>query len=277
MRIAIASGKGGTGKTTIATNLALAIGKAQLLDCDVEEPNCHMFLNMKLRLVERVDKRIPVIDKHKCNLCGECSRFCRKNALAVLPKDILFFEELCNGCGGCTLVCPRAAISETVTQLGVVEEGRQDDLHFIRGVLNVGQPMATPVIAAVKNRISKGLTAILDVPPGTGCPVIECLRGSDFVLLVTEPTPFGLADLRAAVDLATAMRLEIGVLVNRVGIGDDGVERYCEKEGIPILLSIPESMQIARACSEGTPFTELMPEWADRFRQLYSEIVELAS
>ncbi len=276
MQIAVASGKGGTGKTTIAVNLALSLDKVQLLDCDVEEPNCNIFLNVGLQVAERVQKRIPVIDKARCNLCGECSRFCRRNALAVLPNDILFFEQLCNGCGGCTIICPEKAISEIPAEVGVVEVGKMDGIDFVRGLLNIGQPMATPVISAVKKRIS-GPISIVDVPPGTGCPVIECLNGSDFVILVTEPTPFGLADLQGAVELTRVMGLRCGVVVNRQGIGDDRVERYCRKEGIPLLMTVPESMDIARAYSEGTPFVKALPDWRQRFQDLFGQVEELVA
>lgn len=276
MQIAVASGKGGTGKTTIAVNLALSLDEVQLLDCDVEEPNCNIFLNVGLQVVERVQKRIPVIDKAKCTLCGKCSRFCRRNALAVLPNDILFFEQLCNGCGGCTLTCPEKAISEVPAEIGVVEVGKTNGIDFVRGLLNIGQPMATPVISAVKKRIS-GPISIVDVPPGTGCPVIECLNGSDFVILVTEPTPFGLADLQGAVELTRVMGLKCGVVVNRQGIGDERVEAYCRKQGIPVLMTVPESMDIARAYSEGTPFVKAMPDWRRRFQDLFRQVEELVA
>jgi MinD superfamily P-loop ATPase len=275
MRIAVASGKGGTGKTTIATNMALSIGKVQLIDCDVEEPNCHLFLDLNLEVLERVYKKIPSIDKQACNLCGVCSEVCRKNAIAVLPNDVLFFEELCNGCGGCARACPTDAITEESSELGVVEGATINGLQFFRGLLNVGQPMATPIIAAVKRRISEDTPAIVDVPPGTGCPVLESLRKSDFAILVTEPTPFGLEDLKAAVGVTRAMKIMTGVIINRVGIGDDRVNRFCKEEGIPIILEIPESREIAEAYSEGIPFTEVLPEWKDRFRDLYSHIKEL--
>ena len=275
MRIAVASGKGGTGKTTVATNMALSLDDVQLVDCDVEEPNCHLFLDLELNVLERVYKRIPVIDREICDLCGACSRVCRKNAIAVLPKDVLFFEELCNGCGGCAIECPKGAISEDLSELGVVEGGRYNGINFFRGLLNVGQPMATPIISAVKRKISDDAIAIIDVPPGTGCPVMESLRGSDFALLVTEPTPFGLADLRAAVGVTRAMGIPTGVVINRVGIGDDRIAGYCREEGIPVLLEIPESMEIARAYSVGTPFTEVMPEWKKRFSDVYAQIGEL--
>ena len=275
MRIAVASGKGGTGKTTIATNMALSIGRVQLIDCDVEEPNCHLFLDLQLEVLERVYKNVPSIDKEICNLCGVCSEVCRKNAIAVLPNDVLFFEELCNGCGGCARACPTNAISEEPSELGVVEGATRNGLQFFRGLLNVGQPMATPIIAAVKKRISEDIPAIVDVPPGTGCPVLESLRKSDFAILVTEPTPFGLEDLRAAVGVTRAMKIMTGVVINRVGIGDDRVNRFCKEEGIPVLLEIPESREIAEAYSEGIPFTEVLAEWKDSFRDLYSHIEEL--
>jgi MinD superfamily P-loop ATPase len=276
MQIAVASGKGGTGKTTIAVNLALSLDKAQLLDCDVEEPNCNVFLNVGLKIVERVQKRIPVIDKARCTRCGECSRFCRRNALAVLPNDVLFFGQLCNGCGGCTIVCPEKAISEVPDEIGVVEVGKTNGIDFVRGLLNIGQPMATPVISAVKKRIT-GPVSIVDVPPGTGCPVIECLNGSDFVILVTEPTPFGLADLQGAVELTRVMGLKCGVVVNRQGIGDDRVERYCRQQGVPLLMTVPESMDIARAYSEGTPFVKVLPDWRRRFQDLFGQVEELVA
>jgi MinD superfamily P-loop ATPase len=185
MRIVVASGKGGTGKTTVATNLALSIGDVQLVDCDVEEPNCHIFLDLELDVLERIYKKIPSVDREACDLCGICSRVCRKNAIAVLPSEVLTFEDLCNGCGGCARECPRGAISEKMSELGIVEGARRDGFTFLRGVLNVGQPMATPIIAAAKRRISADSPAIIDVPPGTGCPVLESLRSSDYVLLVT--------------------------------------------------------------------------------------------
>jgi MinD superfamily P-loop ATPase len=274
MRIAVASGKGGTGKTTVATNLALSIGDVQLVDCDVEEPNCHIFLDLKLDVLERIYKRIPSVDGEACDLCGICSRVCRKNAIAVLPNEVLTFEDLCNGCGGCARECPRGAISEKMSELGIVEGARKGGFTFLRGVLNVGQPMATPIIAAAKRRISADSPAIIDVPPGTGCPVLESLRSSDYVLLVSEPTPFGLADLKAAIEVTNALGLRTGVIVNRSGIGDDRVSRYCSGEDIPLLLEIPESMEIAMAYSKGIPFTEVMPEWKGRFRDLYKDIEE---
>jgi MinD superfamily P-loop ATPase len=274
MRIAVASGKGGTGKTTVATNLALSIRDVQLVDCDVEGPNCHIFLDLELDVLERIYKKIPSVDREACDLCGICSKVCRKNAIAVLPNEVLTFEDLCNGCGGCARECPRGAISEKMSELGIVEGARRNGFTFIRGVLNVGQPMATPIIAAAKRRISDDSNAIIDVPPGTGCPVLESLRSSDYVLLVAEPTSFGLADLKAAVEVTKALGLRTGVIVNRSGIGDYRVSRYCSDENIPLLLEIPESSEIAMAYSRGTPFTEVMPEWKERFRDLYKDIQE---
>lgn len=270
--IAVASGKGGTGKTTVATNLAASLQDVQVLDCDVEDPNCNLFFRLELEKVDDVVNRVPRIDLDKCDFCGECSRFCQYNAIAVLPHDVLVFEELCRGCGGCVLVCPRAAITEKEKPIGRIEKGRNNSISFYRGILNVGEPMAEPVIHQLKKRIDNSKDAILDSPPGTSCPVIEVLRGSDFCLLVTEPTPFGLYDLKIAVEVARNLDIPHGVILNRYGIGDKRVDEYCEKEGIPILLRIPDSRRIARICSEGHLFVEEMPNWKEEFLKLFESI-----
>ncbi|MCK4717534.1 MAG: ATP-binding protein [Thermoplasmata archaeon] len=272
MRIAIASGKGGTGKTTIATNLALSLEHMQFLDCDVEEPNSNIFLGLELKKIKDVTIPIPNIDKEKCTLCGKCSAFCQYNALAVLPNDILFFPELCHGCGGCTLVCPENAITEVGRTIGVIEGGRSDSVEFYHGLLNVGEAMATPVIAALKELIDDEKDVILDSPPGAACPVIETVEGSDYCLLVTEPTPFGLHDLKIAVSLLRDLSVPFGVIINRDGVGDSSVEEYCQEEGIPLLLKIPQDREIARLYSLGKPFVQEMPEWKGRFKALFETI-----
>jgi len=269
MRVAIASGKGGTGKTTVATNLALSVGGLDLLDCDVEEPDSHIFLDVELEVIEEVSIKMPVIDREKCTLCGKCAAFCQYQAIAVLPKDILFFPELCHGCGGCTLVCPEKAITEEDHVIGVVEGGPADGITFHRGLLNVGEPMAIPVIRALKRRLDDDRDAILDAPPGTACPMIETLHGCDHVILVTEPTPFGLYDLRIAVDVSKKIGIPFSVIINRDGIGNDCVETYCDEEGIPILMRIPHDRRIAELYSVGRPFSLEMPEWKERFRTMF--------
>ncbi|MBC2764310.1 MAG: 4Fe-4S binding protein, partial [ANME-2 cluster archaeon] len=259
MIISVASGKGGTGKTTIATNLGLSIDNVALLDCDVEEPDSHLFLDIDLEKVEDVYLSVPVIDEEKCDFCGKCSKFCQYNAIGVLPSKVLLFPQLCHGCGGCALVCPKGAISEEKRIIGIIEGGTSSGIEFYHGVLNIGEPMATPVIKTLKKRISKGKNAILDSSPGASCPAVETIRGSDFCLLVTEPTPFGLYDLKLAVEVVKHLNIPFGVVINRDGIGDDRVEKFCMERNIPILMKIPQSEDIARLYSNGKPFVLEMP------------------
>ena len=272
MKIAIASGKGGTGKTTVATNLALSLGDVQLLDCDVEEPDSHIFLDMRLDKVEEVYIPVPKIDKNKCTFCGKCSEFCQYNAIAVVPDDILFFPELCHGCGGCTLICPEDAITEENRVIGIIERGSNSGLEFYHGLLNIGEPMATPLVRAVKNKIDGSKIAIIDSPPGTSCPVIESIKDTDYCILVTEPTPFGLYDLKLAVEVVRKLKVPFGVLINQEGIGDKGVEKYCKEEDISIIMKIPHDKKIARLYSEGIPFVREMRDWEDKFIELYENI-----
>ena len=270
--ISVASGKGGTGKTTIATNMALSIAKAQLLDCDVEEPDSHLFLNTDLEKVEDVYLSVPVVDKEKCDFCQKCSKFCQYNAIAVLPSDILIFPQLCHGCGGCILVCPKGALTEEKRIIGIIEGGTSDGVEFYHGILNIGEPMATPVIKTLKKKIDKEKNVILDSPPGTSCPTIETIRGTDFCLLVTEPTPFGLYDLKLAVEVVKHLAIPFGVVINRDGIGDDRVEKFCMERNIPVLLKIPQNEDIARLYSNGQPFILEMPEWKEEFVRLFEII-----
>ncbi len=282
MIIAVASGKGGTGKTTVAVNLALSIvtdarGNADLLflDCDVEEPNAHLFLNPTIERREEVGVLIPEVDYDKCTFCGRCGEVCAYHAIAVVKPKVLIFSELCHGCGSCTLNCPEEAIHEVLNVTGVIEEGRAGSIRFGHGILNIGEPMAVPVIRQLKERIGEAdlrpqSIVILDASPGTSCPVVETMRGADFVLMVTEPTPFGLHDLRLAVEVALVeLGLPVGVVINRDGVGDRGVEDYCAAEGIPILMRIPLDRRIAEAYSEGVTMVEALPEYRERFIELY--------
>jgi MinD superfamily P-loop ATPase len=278
MIISIASGKGGTGKTTVATNLALFLSgeKSQdvrFLDCDVEEPNAHIFLKPQIEKSRSVSLPIPDVDQKRCTFCGECARVCAYNAIVVLKKEVLTFPELCHGCGGCSLLCPENAISEKKRGIGVLEEGKAGLIKFVQARLNIGEPMATPVIRAVKKTIRGDVITIIDVPPGTSCPVIESISRSDFCLLVTEPTPFGLHDLKLAVELLEKLEIKHGVLINRAGIGDDKVRDYCEKEGVPIMAQIPYDREISVLYSRGIPMWSIGEPYREVFRQLW-ELIE---
>lgn len=268
MKIAVASGKGGTGKTSVAVNLALSLGGVQVLDCDVEEPNAHILLRPEVEETIPVDLLVPKIIEERCDYCGKCARFCQYNALFVVGETAMVFPELCHSCGGCSIVCPRDAIVEKPRQIGRVLKGSAGDIDLVYGEINVGEPLSVPVISAVKKHIRKGSTVILDAPPGTACPVVETVHGTDFCLLVTEPTPFGLHDLQIAVEVVRELGVPMGVVVNFAGIGDRGVYDFCEKRDIPIMMEIPFDRRIAELYSRGMPFVTAMPEWKKRFMDL---------
>ena len=276
MIISVASGKGGTGKTTVATNLAVSIGSTiQLLDCDVEEPNAHLFIKPVIEQKKTVFTPVPDIDETKCNFCKKCAQICRFKAIAVINKIVLTFPELCHSCGGCVEVCPERAITETGRELGVIEIGRRNHLGFVHGRLRVGEAMSPPLIREVRSHTLSDLPTIIDAPPGTSCPVIAAMKGTDFVLMVTEPTPFGLHDLKLAVEAVKLLDIPRGLVINRSDIGDDGVRTYAGQENIPILMEIPFDRSIAEAYSKGRLVVEEMPEWKERFRTLYLQIQQI--
>ncbi len=274
MIVSIASGKGGTGKTTVAVNLALSLEKVLLIDADVEEPNDYIFLKPQIERRRPVNILTPAIDLGCCTFCGDCARFCHFNALAVIREQVLLFPELCHGCGGCALVCPESAIGEVQQEIGIVEEGWAGPLAFRQGWLNVGEAIAPPVISAVKENLPEGKDVIIDASPGTACPVVEALSGSDYALLVTEPTPFGLHDLKLAVEVVEGLGISCGVIINRSGEGDELIQNFCQEKGLPILERIPFSKEIAVAYSQGIPFVEVMPEWRERLAALWVKIRE---
>jgi MinD superfamily P-loop ATPase len=267
--VAVASGKGGTGKTTVSVNLAKAFGSdVQLLDCDVEEPNAHLFLQGTTEGEEPVTLPVPEVDASLCDACGECARFCAYNAIVCFGNKPLVFSELCHGCGGCAKVCPVKAIREVDRRIGTVGSRHAGNITLIEGRLEVGAAMSPPVVLAVKGHMRNGSPSILDAPPGTSCPVVATMRGADFVLLVTEPTPFGLHDLALAVDTVRELAIPFGVIINRIGIGDDRVHLYCRERGIPVLLEIPEDRSIAEAYSRGELVVDSLPRYRDLFAGL---------
>lgn len=277
MILSIASGKGGTGKTTVAVNMALSLENVQLLDCDVEEPNDHLLLQPTIEETFPVYVRVPNVDLEKCDYCAKCAEFCAFNALFVANKQIMVFPEICHNCGGCTIVCPRKAISEKRRKIGRVKKGFADGVELVFGELSVGEPMAVPVIREVKRHLRDDCNVIVDSPPGTACPVVESVYGSDYCVLVTEPTPFGLYDLKIAVEVIEKLQIPFGVVVNQAGIGDRKVHEYCKENQIPVLLEIPYSRRIAELYSSGIPFVYEMPEWREKFQELFSAAERRAS
>lgn len=283
MIISVLSGKGGTGKTTVAVNLALSlkeVEKTLLVDADVEEPNDALYLDPKptINKVQPVTVPVPEIDLEKCSYCGKCAEFCQFNAIAVVPGNVLTFPELCHGCGGCALVCPEQAIKEVPRRIGTVEKGSSGALGFWQGVLNIGEPFAVPVTRLLKHGLSglnRETAVIVDSPPGAACTVVEAIRGSDYALLVTEPTPFGRHDLEIAIELVKEMGIPAGAVINRADDRNEMIVEFCNSHDVPILLVIPFSTRLAKLGARGIPFSRVMPEWQREFRKLYQDIKEL--
>jgi MinD superfamily P-loop ATPase len=277
MIISIASGKGGTGKTTVATNLAVSMGgKVRLLDCDVEEPNSHLFINPVFEDARVVTTPVPEIDEEKCTLCGKCAEICQFKAIIVLGKTILSFDNLCHSCGGCVKACPADAIRWKERELGVIRKGYRNDLEFFDGTLRIGEAMSPPLIRKVRAYADKDGLTIIDAPPGTSCPVITAMKGADFVLLVTEPTPFGLHDLKLALGAVRILNIPCGLVINRSDMGDGKVKEYARNESLPVLMEIPFDRRIAEAYSRGELIVEKMPEWKEKFIGLYQRIEVIA-
>ncbi len=278
MIIACASGKGGTGKTTVATNLAVQLAKqrsVQVLDCDAEEPNGHLFLRLKEEGREDVRVFTPEVDESRCNHCGRCAAHCRFNAITVLGEHVLVFPELCHSCGVCCYVCERGAINEVGRPVGFLRRGVADSVAFVGGELNPGEAMADPVIEAVRDAVDPTALSIIDAPPGTTCPTVASVRGADLCLLVTEPTPFGLSDLRMAVGMCRRLRVPVRAIINRCDLGDDRVAEYCRREGISILARLPWDRGLAEAYARGELIATSSEDWAERFAALAEDVLQL--
>jgi MinD superfamily P-loop ATPase len=276
MRIAVASGKGGTGKTTVAVNLALARGHVELLDCDVEDPDAALFLHPEIHSVVPVTVSVPRVVPHRCTFCRECATLCAYNAIVVLPGQWLLTPELCKDCGGCYLICPEQALVPETRWIGSLARGLASrDVEVVTGDMNPGEVMATPMIERVKRMAHDDRPVVIDCPPGTACSMVHAVEGADLCLMVTEPTPFGRHDLEQALDVATELGIPCAVVVNRSDLGDSGVRDLCERRGVPVLLDIPFDRDLAEAYAQGRPAVEADGRWLPVFRDLWDRLAEL--
>lgn len=276
MNISIASGKGGTGKTTISTNLAYYLAgrniSVKYLDCDVEEPNGHLFLKPEITKKHPAFISVPLIDENRCTGCGKCVQLCEYNALARLGKTVMVFAELCHGCGGCTLICPQNAITEHEKEIGFVETGNSGKIGFVHGRLNIGEAMSPPLIRSVLGKMDNNFVNIIDAPPGTSCPVIASVKNTDFIVLITEPTPFGLNDLNLAIEMTREIGIPCGVLINRADEKSDTAREFCKQKNVSILAEIPDDRSIAEAYSKGEMIIDAVPQLQSVFAQLWEAI-----
>lgn len=285
MIYAIASGKGGTGKTTVAASLAAVWDRpVTAVDLDVEEPNLHLFLHPEIASESPAMLEIPVLDAERCILCGECAAFCQYKALSVMGKTLLIFPEMCHGCGGCLALCPEGALSAGGRELGRVLSGRfksneTEDAGFVMGRLRVGEAMSPPLMRQVKQRLPRNSASdiLIDSPPGVSCPAVNAVMDADCIVLVTEPTPFGLHDFRLAVEAFSPLGKPLGAVINRAGVGDLRVQDYCREQGIPVWAEIPFSRAVAEAYSRGEVAASAVPELRSVILALMERMRDAAS
>ncbi len=269
MKIAVLSGKGGTGKTTVAASIATSLEQCQYIDCDVEEPNGAIFLKPDIKESLPVKVPVPRVEELKCSGCGFCAQACQFNTLAVVKGKVLVFQEICHHCGACLIACPQGAITEMDREIGVVEYN--EDGTFMQGKLNVGEPISVPIIRELKRRVKNDMPVIFDCPPGASCTVVHSIEGCDYCLLVTEPTPFGVHDLKIAEQLVRKVGIPFGVVLNKALQANGSVQEFCGRNDVEILMEIPFSQAIAAYYSQGLLPAEYNPEWKDRFRKLYEK------
>lgn len=295
MTVAVASGKGGTGKTTVSTNLAETAAArgldVELLDTDVEEPNCHIFVSPQFESSQEVTVQVPAVDESKCIGCGACAEICQFSAIAMAGEVPVTFPDLCHSCTGCWRVCPTGAITPRERAVGMLDRGRAANpgatanpgaatgsaaaaIAFVQGSLKVGESVSSPVIHAVLGERGQAELSVIDAPPGTACPVVEATHEADYIILVTEPTPFGLNDLELAVEMVRKLGVPFGVVINRADVGDAGVREYCRREGIEVLLELPDDRRVAEAYSRGELATRAVPELRARYEELITTVLE---
>ncbi|MDP8213837.1 MAG: hypothetical protein RAO92_02250 [Candidatus Euphemobacter frigidus] len=276
MIVAVAGGKGGVGKTLISTSLARSITSVQFLDCDVEEPNAHIFLQFTPRKSDQVEIEVPQYRKWKGEVCQEGAEFCRYQALVVVNEEMLVFPQLCTSCGGCFILCSDRVLKPMAHQVGRVKMGvSAGGIDLVVGELKVGEQRTVEVIKSVKTRLNRSRNVIIDCPPGNGRPTLEAVRGSEFCLMVTEPTPFGLEDLKGNKQLIDLLGIPAGVVINRSGGLYQEIGRWSAEAGLPILAEVPWDLEIARGAARGRTLQQIDQSWEERLRVLWGDIERL--
>ncbi|OQY08788.1 MAG: ATPase [Fusobacteriia bacterium 4572_132] len=273
MKIAVLSGKGGTGKTTVSSNLSISLKNSVILDCDVEEPNSHIFLKPDITETISIKTEYPEVDADKCNLCGKCGDFCNFNAIIPTKKNVLVFAETCHACGGCQLVCPTNAIEYQKREIGKIYTGKTiygNTLSY--GELNLGEMSGIGIIEGLFEGAKDEELVIVDAPPGTACSTVAAVENVDYAIIVTEPTPFGVSDMKMVVEMLREMKIPFGLIINKAGLGDNEIYEYSEEENIEILMEIPFEEEIAKLYSEGIPFSTKKPEYKEEFINVYENI-----